>query len=235
MTKYGQYCPMARAVELLGDRWTLLIVRDLICGMHHFNQLERGLPGISRPLLAERLKRLQQAGIVERAVGLAAHTTCYNLTDAGWELYPIIESLTRWGAKWAFGDPEPGELNPVLLLWWMRSRIHADRLPEQRVVIEFDFLQARPRHMWLVLQRSDVSVCLTHPGFTTDVWVRADLSTLYQIWLGRISFAEAEGTNQFSLDANPELARAFPGWFALSPIASIVQEFQPMKASVGSS
>ena len=97
---------MAKAVEILGDRWTLLIVRDLLCGVDHFNALERGLPGISRALLASRLKRLQQVGIVERGVAPKGKRTCYTLTSAGWELYPVVESLTRWGAKWAFGEPE---------------------------------------------------------------------------------------------------------------------------------
>jgi DNA-binding HxlR family transcriptional regulator len=230
MTEYGQYCPMARAVEVLGDRWTLLIVRDLICGAHHFNELERGLPGISRALLAGRLKRLQQVGVVEREDVPGSHKTRYSLTAAGWELYPIIEALTRWGAKWAFGDPRPDELNPVLLLWWMRGRVHSEQLPEQRVVVEFDFREARPRHMWLVLQRSDVSVCMTHPGFEPDVWVTAELNTLYLVWLGRISFSEAERADRITLQASPNLARAFPSWFALSPIAGIVGEICPVKA-----
>lgn len=224
MTKYGQYCPMARAVEVLGDRWTLLIVRDLMGGTHHFNDLEHGLPGISRSLLAQRLKRLQHEGIIERETVSNTHKTYYQLTAAGWELYPIVESLTVWGAKWAFGDPESHELNPVLLLWWMRGRVHSELLPHHRVVIEFDFLEAKPRNLWLIMQRSDVSVCMTHPGFETDIWVRADLNTLFQVWLGKVSFTDAERDDKLNLEARSDLVRAFPSWFALSPIAGIVRE-----------
>ena len=180
MNKYGQYCPTARAVEILGDRWTLLIVRDLLFGAQHFNDLERGLPGIPKALLTERLRRLQKVGAIVRH-SERGHKTCYELTPAGWELYPVIESLTRWGAKWAFGEPEPDELNPVLLLWWMRDLAKKDELPEQRVVVEFNFSQTRPKTFWLVLNPDDVSVCVKHPGFDIDVLVEADLAILYDV------------------------------------------------------
>jgi len=224
MNKYGQYCPTARAVELLGDRWTLLIVRDLSFGGRHFNELERGLPGIPKALLSGRLRRLQNAGVIERQEESAGHKNCYQLTLAGLELYPVIESLTRWGAKWAFGEPEQTELDPVLLMWWMRDRVFAERLPQQRVVVEFDFLESRPRRFWLVLKPDDVSVCVTYPGFEIDVLVTAQLAVLYKIWLGRLSFSEAERSEQLVIDAVPGYVRAFPTWFALSPVAQIVRE-----------
>jgi DNA-binding HxlR family transcriptional regulator len=104
MNKYGQYCPTARAAEILGDRWTLLIVRDLLLGAQHFNELERGLPGIPKALLAERLRRLLQVGVVERHGDSGGRKTSYQLTRAGWELFLVIDSLTRWGAKWAFSE-----------------------------------------------------------------------------------------------------------------------------------
>lgn len=114
-------------VEILGDRWTLLLVSDRLFGAQHFNELERGLPGIPKALLTERLRRLQQVGALIRQNEPGSHRTCYRLTQAGLELYPVIESLTRWGAKWAFGEPEPAELNPVLLLWWMRDLAIQDK------------------------------------------------------------------------------------------------------------
>jgi DNA-binding HxlR family transcriptional regulator len=224
MNKYGQYCPTARAVEIVGDRWTLLIVRDIFCGTHHFNALERGLPGIPRAILAERLKRLQQTGIIERVPENEKRKVGYYFTPAGKELVPIVEMLTQWGAKWAFGEPEEAELNPILLLWWMHSRVHKDRLPEQRVVVEFDFQEARPKRYWLVLQPEDVSVCIRHPGFEIDVLVTAELSAFLQVWLGRISFGEALRDQRIELDGMPVFTRDFPDWFALSQVAGIVQK-----------
>ncbi|MBE7555002.1 MAG: transcriptional regulator [Anaerolineales bacterium] len=223
MQKYGQYCPMARAAEILGDRWTLLIVRDLLSGAHHFNELERGLPGIPRSLLAERLRRLQQVGILERQVTAGGRQTSYKLTQAGRELKPVVDVLVQWGAKWAFGEPEPAELNPVLLLWWMRDRVYTERLPQERIVIEFHFTDAPQGRYWLLLERGDVSVCLKYPGFESDVVVTAELAVFYQIWLGRITLAEAVRDQRVKLDATPELIRAFPCWFAWSQVADVVR------------
>ena len=223
MYKYGQYCPIARASEILGDRWTLLIVRDLLLGKRHFNDLERGLPGISRALLAERLRRLQKMGVIEKHPLSRGRKTEYYLTQAGEELQGIMDILTVWGARWAFGEPEEEELDPVLLMWWMRDRVCVDQLPQERVVVQFDFRGAKKETFWLVIAVEDVSVCLTHPGFEIDVLVTADLSTFYQVWLGRISYADALRERKVEVEAIPSLARNFPHWFAWSPVAMIVR------------
>lgn len=223
VNKYGQYCPVARAVEILGDRWTLLIVRDVLCGTHHFNELERGLPGIPRALLAERLRRLQQVGVLDRQVGSDGRQVSYQLTEAGKELKQVIDVLTQWGAKWAFGEPEPAELDPVLLLWWMHDRVCSDQLPQQRIVVKFVFHGTRKGNYWLVLRPGDTSVCLKHPGFDSDVLVTADLAAFYQVWLGRITLADAMRDQRVELDGTPTLIRAFPRWFALGPAAAVVR------------
>lgn len=224
MYKYGQYCPIAKAVEILGDRWTLLIVRDLLTGTNHFNDLERGLPGISRGLLSERLRRLQQMGIVRKEERPNdRRSTAYHLTEAGQELQEVIHSLLLWGANWAFEEPEEGELDPVLLMWWMRSRVRVDQLPSRRIVIRFDFRGAKEESFWLLLTRDDVSVCLTDPGFDLNVLVTADLSAFFQIWLGRLSFADARRAGRVQVDAIPALAHAFPDWFAYSLAAPAVR------------
>lgn len=224
MYKYGQYCPIAKATEILGDRWTLLIVRDMLTGTQHFNDFERGLPGISRGLLADRLRRLEQVGIVEKLEKeYGRNRTQYQLTKSGQELYPVIDSLLNWAAKWAFGEPEQNDLDPILLLWWMRDRVRVDQLPDQRIVVQFDFKGAVKETDWLVLQKEDVSVCLSHPGFEIDVLVTADIATLFKVWLGRMEFSEAVQQQQIEIDAVPALARAFPDWFAYSYAAPAVR------------
>lgn len=223
MNKYGQYCPVAMATEILGDRWTLLIVRDLMSGIRHFNDLERGLPGISRGLLTERLRRLEKVGILEKHSYGRGRKTDYSLTTAGKELNTVIYSLTNWGAKWAFGDPTEEQLDPILLMWWMRNRVHQELLPQDRVVIQFDFLHVKKETYWLILTREDVSVCLTYPGFETDVLVTANLSVFFQLWLGRISYREALDRYHMHVDALPALASAFPKWFAWSLAAPAVR------------
>jgi DNA-binding HxlR family transcriptional regulator len=227
MSKYGQYCPIAQALEILGDRWTLLIVRDMLTGTTHFNDLERGLPGISRALLAQRLRQLHEAGIIEKQVNRAGRkTTQYHLTQAGLELQGVINSLLTWGASWAFGDPSPEELDPVLLMWWMRNRVNLDQLPEQRVVVQYDFRGQRFGTFWLVLMPTDVMLCLTDPGYEIDVWVTADLAAFFKLWLGRISYSQAIHDYGVTVEGLPRLVRAFPSWFSWSAAAPAVRAAQ---------
>jgi len=223
MHAYGQYCPVARAAEILADRWTVLIVRELLADVRHFNELERGLPRMSRTLLAERLRRLQQTGVLERRGAARGKPTEYRLTAAGRELQRIIDVFGDWGARWAFGPPRPSELDPVILLWWMRRRVATDRVARARIVVQFDFRRTPQRSYWLVIEPHDVSVCLKQPGFDVDVIVTADIMTFYQVWLGRLSLAEAVRKNAVQLDGAPADIRAFPSWFAWSPMAETVR------------
>jgi DNA-binding HxlR family transcriptional regulator len=223
MYLYGQYCPVARASEILADRWTPLIVRELLAGVRHFNELDRGLPGISRALLVDRLRRLERMGVVEHRRDSDGRASEYRLTRAGRQLQRVIDVLGGWGARWAFGDPRRTELDPIVLLWWMRRRVHRQRLPERRVVIEFDFRGARTGTYWLVLERSDVSVCLQHPKFLVDLRVVADIGGFYRVWLGRISLDDAVHARLVRLDGPPAVCRAFSDWFAWSPMADAVR------------
>ena len=221
MSKYGQYCPVAKSLEIVGDRWTLLIIRDLLTGSGtgHFNELERGLPGISRALLASRLRQLQHAGVVEKQLdGPGRQSTAYRLTQAGRELYGVIGALRAWGEAWAFGDPAPEELDPVLLMWWMRRRAEVDRLPQRRIVAQFDF-HGFDHHgtaevsFWLILTRADVTLCLTDPGYEVQVLVTADLATFYKVWGGRTTYRDALASGRVLVDGQPRFVRAFPHWF----------------------
>jgi DNA-binding HxlR family transcriptional regulator len=223
MHLYGQYCPVARAAEIFADRWTVLIVRELLADVSHFNELERGLPHMSRTLLAERLRRLERTGVLERRGTSRGKPTEYRLTTAGRELQRIIDLFGEWGARWAFGPPRPTELDPIILLWWMRRRVAFDRMSRRRRVIQFDFSGAPQRSYWLVIDPGDVSVCLKHPGFDVDMTVAANIMTFYQIWLGRLSMAEAMRKSHVRLDGTPTDIRAFPTWFTWSPMAGTVR------------
>ena len=214
MSKYGQYCPVAKSLEILGDRWTLLILRDLLTGTTHFNDLERGLPGISRALLANRLRHLQRAGLIEkRIIGSLRQSTEYQPTQAGQELLPVLGALRVWGEAWAFGEPTPEELDPVLLMWWMRRRVNIALLPEQRIVVQFNFHGAAKVSFWLILTRADVTICLTDPGYEINVLVTADLAAYYKLWAGRINYLHALRDFNIQIDGTPSMVRAFPDWF----------------------
>ena len=223
MPLYRQYCPVARSSEIVADRWTLLIVRELLAGSCHFNEIERGLPGISRSLLAARLRHLEDSGVVQRRTGTRRNVTEYHLTEAGDDLRSVIDGLGAWGVRWAFGDPRPDELDPVLLLWKMHRRIRRDLLPPGRTVVEFDFSGRGRRRLWLVLMPSEVSVCLKPPGFDADLVVRADLALFYRVWLGAVDYHSAVRCGWLEVEGHSALVRRLPEWFMWSPMSRFVR------------
>jgi DNA-binding HxlR family transcriptional regulator len=224
MQKYKQYCPVARASEILAERWTPLILRELIAGSHRFNEIERALPGISRSLLVSRLRQLEDAGVVERLPRGKSKGSDYHLSEAGRELTPVIEALGSWGVRWAFGEPEPEELDAGLLVWKIHQRINRDLLPDRRVVVEFDFTGPRARRVWLLLEPREVSVCVTPPGFDADLVIRADLRFFYRVWLGQIDYESALRCRGVIVDGPLTLAAQLPRWFLWSPMARFARE-----------
>jgi DNA-binding HxlR family transcriptional regulator len=224
MQKYQQYCPVARASEILADRWTPLILRELVLGSHRFNEIERGLPGISRSLLASRLRDLEDSGVVERLPRAQSKLAEYHLSEAGRDLKTVIEAFGAWGVRWAFGDPRPEELDAGLLVWKIHQRINRERLPERRTVVEFDFTGPKGRRVWLLLDRREVSVCVTPPGFDSDLIVRADLAFFYRVWFGHVDYDGAMRGGSVVVEGAPSLAAQLPHWLLWSPMARFVRE-----------
>lgn len=221
MDTYGQFCPVAQAAEILTRRWMPLIVRELLCGSHRFNDLHRGVPRMSRSLLACRLGELEAAGLVERRlVGPEAHPE-YHLTSAGEELRPIIMQLGFWGKKWIQRTVSRERLDAGLLMWDLQRRVLTDRLPLERVVVHFHLTDApeQHRHFWLLLDHGQVDLCLTDPGYEEDLEVSTDVQTLTDVWLGDSSFGRALRDGSLSLFGRQALRRAFPSWLGLSVFA----------------
>ena len=223
MQTYRQYCPVAKAHEILGDRWTMLIVRELVAGFSGFNDIARGLPGIPRSTLTDRLRRLEAHGIVARVPGDAKGHS-YELTDAGRDLKAVLVAMGKWGAAWAFATPDPEDLDPGLLLWRMQNRLNLETLPPGRVTIAFDFRKGRKYRFWFVIGDGEASVCLTDPGYEIGLTVNADLSAFYQVWLGKMPLRRAVKAGLITLEGKPAFERAFPKWFLWSPAAAFVAE-----------
>ena len=223
MTKgYGQYCPLAMASEIVAERWTPLVMRELLFGGHTFNDIVRGVPLMSRSLLSKRLRELERAGLVERLAAGTRGTPEYHLTEAGRELGPVMIQLAEWGLRWARRDLLPEHLDPRPLMWDIRRNINNDQLPPRRVVVNFvfgDAPRAGLRRTWLVLDRDDVDVCYKDPGYDVDLIVTTDIRTLIGVWLGDITWERAVRSSSASIDGPRELRRAFPTWLALSPVA----------------
>jgi len=205
-------------MELLDERWTLLVVRELMMGSRHFNALRRGVPRMSPALLSKRLQSLVRAGVVERWED--GNRVSYRLTEAGRELEPIVEALGRWGIRWV---PELGDedLDPHLLLWDMHRNVDLEAVPDGRTVIAFDLsgVPSSARCWWLVISDSGVDVCDEDPGHPVRVTVRAALRTLTLIWRGDLSWSAALRSGDLELIGEPQACRAVPRWLTLSTMA----------------
>jgi DNA-binding HxlR family transcriptional regulator len=216
MRSYGQFCPVAIASEVFAERWTPLVVRELFCGSHRFNELLNGLPRMPRSVLVQRLRSLEAAGVVERRADAAGRVVEYHLTQAGAELGDVVLRLGDWGKRWADIPVGPDNLDPDLLLWDIHRRLDGDRLPDERAVVEIDLTGAHRKSYWLVLERPLVSICWSDPGFEVDLRVIADSVALHRVWVGQVELAAALRQGAITLEGPAELRRAFPQWLKLS-------------------
>jgi DNA-binding HxlR family transcriptional regulator len=219
MRSYGGFCPIAKAVEVVGDRWTLLIIRELLSDTRHFNDFRHALPGIPRSLLSKRLRLLEDAGVVTRRE--EGRRVEYHLTVAGKELYDVIWGLGAWGQRWVNLTIGAEDVEPEMLMWDMHRRIHVDQLPAERVVAQFDFRGVARGTYWMLLERPEPSVCLVDPGFQIDLLITTDTVALHRVWMGHLDIYDAIGAGSIVVEGTPALVKAFPSWLALNLFAGI--------------
>ena len=220
MRSYNQYCPIAKGAEIVGDRWNLLIFREMLAGVHRFNELQRLLPGISRSVLTQRLAELDRAGVVTRRP--VARGSEYVLTPAGQELGTVVAAVGEWAALWAFPEPTTRETDPLLVMVWLSRHLNTAALPEHRVVIRFDLSGKQRLTCWLVLDPGAPSLCLQPPGFEDDVHVESDAATMYALYFGRLAMTEAIRAGTVTLHGLNRELRAFPSWFGTSAFAHAI-------------
>lgn len=218
---YKQFCPLAMAAEILCTRWTMVLMRELVAGSTRFNDLRRGVPRMSPTLLSQRLKELEEAGIVERRV-LSSEKGIfdYHLTKAGHDLRAVVEAMGFWGQKWVESSLSLKNLDTSLLMWDMRRNLDPDPLPRRRNVIQFLYpeLPEGKRNWWLVIEPDgEVDLCWSDPGFDVDLYVTTDLRTMTAIWMGVATVRENRERIEFS--GNMEIASAMQSWLGLSPFA----------------
>jgi DNA-binding HxlR family transcriptional regulator len=212
MKSYGQFCSMARALDLLGERWTLLIVRELLCGSGRFGEVQRGIPRISRTMLSVRFRELADAGVIERHEGDGGPE--YRLTAAGLELAAVVRELGTWGQRWLRRELNPTELDARALVWDIHRRVRRESLPDKPFVVRIELTDVRgaaARH-YLLLRREEVSLCTVNPGFPEELCLRATRRTLVGWWRGDLTFRQALDAG-LVLDGRREWVRAFPSWF----------------------
>ena len=219
MATYGQFCPMAKAAEILCERWTLVVVRELTAGSRHFNDLRRGVPLMSPTLLSRRLKQLETAGVLQRVQDDSG--VSYQLTPAGAELQPLVEAMAQWGSRWVRRRLSQDDLDAGLLMWDIRRQVDASRFPAQRVVVQFNFPDAPSgkRHWWLVSQAGATDLCLEDPGYEVDVFLEAPLHVMTAVWMRDISFKEAEHSFGLTVEGERKLRNSLPKWLGASALA----------------
>ena len=235
MSGHGQFCPVAVACEVFAHRWTPLILRELFAGSTHFNEIRRGLPLISKSLLAQRLRALEAAGVLTCVNSTDLNYPEYRLTPAGAEFKPVIESLGAWGQRWTTRF-DPQNLDAELLMWNVRRRLAIDRLPAERTIVRFDFSGLPPKYrrarvFWLITNGVEADLCLKDPGAEVDLYVSADLGSFARIWLGDIPFSEAVRLGSIRLTGRRELVRMFPSWLLLSHFAEVPRPIPPRVAA----
>jgi DNA-binding HxlR family transcriptional regulator len=208
----GQFCSIARALDVLGERWSLLVVREVLCGSRRFVEIRRGIPRISRTMLSARLRELVEMGVLARQSGGGGPT--YDLTEAGRELEAVVRDLGVWGQRWLPRTLPREELDADGLLWDVHRRVRLDELPPTPVVVRVELSDVRggAGMRFLLLRRSEVSVCAENPGFPEELRVRGSLRTLTAWWRGDLSLPQARAAGM-TIEGRREWVRAFPSWF----------------------
>jgi DNA-binding HxlR family transcriptional regulator len=222
MSTYGQFCPVAKAMELLDERWTLLVVRELLLGSKHFNDLRRGVPKMSPALLSKRLKSLSRAGVVERSD--IDGRTSYSLTPCGQELAGVVDALGEWGVRW-IRELGEDDLDPHLLMWDIRRAISVDAWPRARTVVAFRLTGVAPKaaRWWLMVSEGVADVCDFDPGYEVAATVETSLLTLIKLWRGDLSWSRALLNGTVAIDGATAARRAVPGWLGQSRMAAVLR------------
>ena len=220
MTQYGQFCPVAKAMELLDERWTMLIVRELIAGSHTFGDLQRGVPKMSPTLLSTRLRSLARAGVIDRHE--QGKRVYYTLTQAGRELRSVVEAIGQWGIRWM---PELGEedFDPHLLMWDVQRNVDVEVLPPGRTVLQFRFRDRPPgeRDWWLVCTQAEVDLCDFDPGHPVTGRIDTPLSLFVRVWRGDVAWDQAFRSGELTVDGSTAVRRNLPIWLTRSDFAPV--------------
>lgn len=220
MSSYGQFCPVAKAMEVLDERWTLLVVRELLAGSTHFNELRRGVPKMSPALLSKRLRTLERAGVVRREVD--GTRVSYVLTESGRELGAVVQALGAWGVRWVHQLGEE-DLDPHLLMWDVRRTVPIEEWPRARTVLAFRFadVPGPVRRWWLVVNDGEVDVCDYDPGYDVAATVTTTLHVLTRVWRGDLTWEQSLRHGTIEIDDSASARGAVPRWVGRSTLSQV--------------
>ncbi len=210
---YTEYCPIVSGVEILGDRWTPLVIRELTVGATGFNEIHRGVPKMSRSLLTQRLRMLERQGVVTREVASRGRAGVYRLTPAGQALSQVVWAMGHWAAEWVFDDPTEEECDGLSIIWRLHQFAVPNKLPTERTVVHLMLTGPGAAEGWLGINDGEVSVCKEDPGYDIDLAVEASTPHMQQWIVGRLGFRDLTRQGYARVLGPSRLARAFPSWF----------------------
>jgi DNA-binding HxlR family transcriptional regulator len=218
---YGQFCPVAQAAEVLTERWTLLVLRELLMGSSRFNELQRGVPRMSSSLLSKRLREMERSGLLTREPLQGERGHAYHLTPAGEALGPLVVSLGNWSREWLKREISEEEADPALLMWDVRRSVQLDRLPQEQLVTFFRYRDAEEgkRAWWLVARPDNADLCFTDPGFAIDLQVDAEAQAMAEVWIGQLELGAAMKAKRLRVSGPEHLVRSLPDWLGFSTFA----------------
>ena len=218
---YGQYCPIARTSELLAERWTPIIIRNLLGGCRSFGDLLDGAPGISKALLAQRLQLLEQQGVVtSESVGSHRRRT-YVLTAKGQELKSITDAMGAWGARWL--ELQSHDIDATYVLWATCRLVELEKVPGHGLVVRIELADRPNERYWMVLRRSHAEICSAYPGQSEDLVVRTDSETLARWHLRQISYDQAARAGRIEIEGPRSRVKTFLGCVRPSPFAGVAR------------
>ena len=222
MRRYGQFCPVAKSAEILGDPWSLLIVRELLLGSNRFSLLQKGLPRISPTVLSARLKELEQNGVIvkRRVNGQRGHD--YRLTPAGMELSAVVEALAVWGMRWARDEMDADDMDVTFLMFDVQRRIVLSELPGGENVLCFQFPDLDDfGQWWVICGGAETDLCYEDPGKDVDAYITATSRDMIGVWMGDIALTAALGDGRLGLIGETGICERFRKWFPLSSAAHV--------------
>lgn len=218
MRNYGQFCPIARGSEILAERWTPIILRNVLLGCRTFNEIAAGAPGLSRALLTRRLRELARAGVIEIRPKPDGHGSLYEPTPQGRDMWSVLRALGEWAERWMEVTPE--HASPDVVLWsWCESFLRRDLLPDERLSVRFEFelrgSRGRRLKVWLLIEGREAEICSFDPGFGDDLVVTIENHLAFARWhLGLVEWATALRSGDIKVTGPRDLSRELPTWNA---------------------
>lgn len=214
---FTSFCPLTLTTDVIGDRWTPLVLREMLLGNTRFNDIARALPGLSRSLLTQRLKHLERKGVLDARPLPSGRGSTYHLTPAGRDLHDVLIAMGRWSITWLYEKLDPTDVDAESLMWWMHRRTDPAHSPDRRVTVQFDHTAPARRSYWMVFERREASVCVSDPGFGVEAVVRCPTSELGRVFQGYESWRSAVRAGRIDVSGRRDVVRDISSWFLWSP------------------